>query len=184
MTADTRVRPPASEPIPERRRPWAESITGYEHALAELRRSETGLRAVIACEGSLLRQRDESIQLLEVLGKESDHRFLNSLQMIASLLSMQARAATNPETASQLGIAADRVIMIAAVHHRLHCLDGTRTVAFRSYLEDLCREISSMLGSDDHSGPSISVDATEADLPSDMGTSLGFIVSELITNAA
>lgn len=184
MTADTRLRPPAPDATMGHRRPWAETITSYEHELTELRRSEAALRAVVTFEDTLLRQRDEAIQLQEVLSKESDHRFLNSLQMIASLLSMQARGAANPETASQLGMAADRVVMIAAVHRRLHCLDGAHAVAFKPYLEELCGDISSMLGGEDCSDPIISVNAIEAELSSATGTSLGFIVSELVTNAA
>jgi two-component sensor histidine kinase len=53
----------------------------------------------------LIRQQD-------VLSKESDHRLLNGLQMIVSLLSLQSRASPNAEVASQLAIAANRVATI------------------------------------------------------------------------
>jgi two-component sensor histidine kinase len=174
---------PGARSALEHKRPWVQTVATYEHELAELRRTEGALREVLACEDALLHQKNELIQLLEILSKESDHRFLNGLQMIASLLSMQARTASNPETASQLTVAANRVIMIGAIHRRLHCLDGTQTVAFRRYLEELCRDFSTMLGAEDGSGPIISVDAIEAELPSATSIPLGFIVSELITNA-
>lgn len=174
---------PGSRSALEHKRPWVQTVATYEHELTELRRTESALRAVLACEEALLHQKNELIQLLEILSKESDHRFLNSLQMIASLLSMQARTAANPETASQLAVAAHRVIMIGSIHRRLHCLDGTQTVAFRRYLEELCSDLSMMLGADVGSDPIISVDAIEAELPSATSIPLGFIVSELITNA-
>ena len=184
MTTDIRLRRPVSDAGTAHRRPWAETVTSYERELAELRQSETALHAVLACDVAVIHQKEELIQLLEILGKESDHRFLNSLQMIASLLSMQARTAVSPETASQLAIAADRVIMIAAIHRRLHCLDGAGTVTFKPYLEELCVDFSTMLEAEDGSGATIRVNAIEAELPSATCTHLGFIVSELITNAA
>jgi two-component sensor histidine kinase len=41
--------------------------------------------------------------------EESDHKFLNDLQMTISLLSLQSRNSANPEAASQLAVAANRV---------------------------------------------------------------------------
>jgi two-component system, sensor histidine kinase PdtaS len=169
MTTDLKLPRPVSDAITEHRRPWAETVTSYERELSELRRSEVALREVLACEDALLHQKDDLIQLLEILNKESDHRFLNSLQMIASLLSMQARTSVGPETARQLGVAADRVTM---------------TVALKLYLEELCCDFAKMLGTEDGSKPMIRIDAIEAELPSATGIPLGFIVSELITNAA
>jgi two-component sensor histidine kinase len=55
----------------------------------------------------------------ELLKKEFDHLLLNDLQMTISLLSLQSRESTNPEAASQLAIAANRVAMIGRIHHRL-----------------------------------------------------------------
>lgn len=184
MTTGLKLPQSVSEAITEHRRPWAETITSYERELSELRRSEIALREVLTCEVALLHQKDDLIQLLEILSKESDHRFLNSLQMIASLLSMQARTSVSPETARQLGVAADRVTMIAAIHRRLHCLDGARTVAFETYLEELCGDFAKMLGAGDGSKAVIRIDAIKVELPSATAIPLGFIVSELITNAA
>jgi hypothetical protein len=47
--------------------------------------------------------------------------------------------------ASQLAVAANRVATIQHVHRRLHRLDGVQSVAFKQYLEDLCRDFSTML---------------------------------------
>jgi len=51
--------------------------------------------------------------------------------------------------ASQLDVAANRVATIERVHRRLHYLDGVKTVEFKQYLEDLCRDFSTMLNSED-----------------------------------
>ena len=132
----------------------------------------------------MLRQKDEVIKQLELLSKECDHRLLNDLQMVVSLLSLQSRASTNPETASQLTAAADRITTIGRIHRRLHYLDGVQTVAFKQFLEDLCRDFSTMLSSDERPERSIVVEAIEIDLPTVAAIPLGFIVNELVTNAA
>ena len=128
---------------PERR-----TVASYERELTRHRRTEIRLREALAREEALLRQKDELIQQQTVLSKESDHRLLNGLQMIVSLLSLQSRASANAEAASQLAIAADRMATIGRVHRRLHSFDGVQTVAFKQYLEDLCRDFSTMLSSE------------------------------------
>lgn len=144
----------------------------------------TQLRAALAREEALLLQKDELIQQQKTLNRESDHRLLNGMQMIASLLSLQSRTSTNPETASQLAAAASRVATIQRVHQRLHYLEGVQTVAFKQYLEDFCRDFSALLSSEEDPERFITVEGIEIRLPTTTATPLGFIVNELITNAA
>ncbi len=89
--------------------PEHRTVASYERELIRLREA-------LARDEALLRQKDELIQQREVLSKESDHRLLNDLQMIVSVLSLQSRASANAETASQLAIAANRIAMIGRVH--------------------------------------------------------------------
>jgi two-component sensor histidine kinase len=156
----------------------------YERELAKHRAIEVGLREALAQDAALLRQRDKLIQQQDVLSKESDHRFLNSLQMIVSLLSLQSRASTNPDVASQLAVAANRVSTIERVHRRLHYLDGVQSIAFKRYLEDLCRDFSAMMASEERPEVVIAVEGIEVNLPTVTAIPLGFIVNELMTNAA
>ena len=172
--------PPSStmSESPERR-----TVASYERELTKHRCTEIRLREALAREEALLRQKDELIQQQEVSSTESDHRFLNSLQMIVSLLRLQSRASANAEAASQLAIAANRVATIGRVHQRLHSFDAVQTVAFKQYLEDLCREFSTMLSSEERPERVIVVEGIEIKLPTVTGIPLGFIVNELITNA-
>lgn len=164
--------------------PEPRTAASYERELSKRKSTENRLREALAREEALLRRKDELIEQHEVLSQESDHRLLNGLQMIASLLSLQSRASGNSETASQLAVAADRVATIGRIHRRLHSFDGVQTVAFKQYLEDLCCEFSTMLSSQEHAEPVIAVEGTEIKLPTVIGIPLGFIVNELITNAA
>jgi two-component sensor histidine kinase len=164
---------------PERR-----TIASYERELTRHRRAEIRLRAALAREKALVHQKDELIEHQQVLGEESDHRLLNGMQMIVSLLSLQSRASANAEAASQLAVAANRVATIARIHRDLHNVDGVQTVALKQYIEDLCRDFSTMLSSEKSPEPVLTVEGIEINLPTVTGIPLGFIANELITNAA
>jgi two-component system, sensor histidine kinase PdtaS len=163
------------------RSPERRTVASYERELRRHRRTESGLREALAREEALLCQRDELIQQQAVLSQESDHRLLNSVQMIVSLLSLQGRASENAEVASQLAAAADRIATIGRIHRRLHSLDGVQTFALKQYIEDLCRDFSMM--SSDRPERVIVVEGIEIELPAVTAIPLGFIANELITNA-
>jgi two-component system, sensor histidine kinase PdtaS len=160
------------------------TIANYDRELTKYRSTEIRLREALAREEALLRQKNELIKRQAILSKESDHRLLNGVQMIVSLLSMQSRASANAEAASQLAIAANRVATIGLVHRRLHCFDNAKTVAFTQYLREFCRDFSPMLFSEERLEQVIIVEGTEIRLPTITGIPLALIVNELITNAA
>lgn len=163
---------------------YLERLASFDRERVEHRGIEARLRAALAREDLLLRQRDEIAEQQELLWRESDHRLLNDLQMIVSLLSLQGRRSANPEVASQMAIAANRVATVERVHRRLHGLDGAGAVGFRHYLEDFCRDLCAMLFSEETPERTIAVEASDVDLPTATAIPLGFIVNELITNAA
>jgi two-component sensor histidine kinase len=142
------------------------------------------LRAALARETALLQEKENLLQEQEVLRAESDHRLLNGLQMVVSLLSLQSRSASTPDVASQLSVAANRVSTIERVHRRLHFHDGTKTVGLKKYLQELCEDSSGLTDGGGTRRLAILVEGCEIDIPSATAISLGFIANELITNAA
>jgi len=160
------------------------TAASYERELERYRRAELQLREIIALDERVLRQKEETIQNQALLSSESDHRVLNDLQIIVSLLSLQSQATANAEAASQLAAAADRITVVGRIHRRLHSFDGATTVAFKKFLGDLCNDFSSMLSSGQRGGREVIVEAVEIELPTVTARPLGFIANELITNAA
>jgi two-component sensor histidine kinase len=69
------------------------------------------------------------------------------------------------------------------VHHRLHRLDHQECVEFREYLSGLCEDLSDLLFQDETASP-IVVEGVKIDIPTKFAIPLGFVVNELITNAA
>jgi chemotaxis protein methyltransferase CheR len=131
----------------------------------------------------LSRQKDVLLEQKVMLAREFDHRLLNSLQLISSLLSLQSRTTKNPEAAAQLSIAGNRVASLGRVHRRLHVLDHLETVEFKQYISRLCEDLSGMLSNDD-TNQAIIVEGKDIEIPTVLGIPLGFIVNELVTNSA
>ena len=131
----------------------------------------------------LIRQKDVLLEQKVMLAREFDHRLLNSMQLISSLLSLQSRTTKNAEAAAQLSIAGNRVASLGRVHRRLHVLDHLETVEFKQYVSRLCEDLSGMLHHDE-AKRSIVVEGENIEIPTILGIPLGFIVNELVTNSA
>src|SRR4029079_1664568 len=87
----------------------------FQRALLRDRSSQKGLNALTAelrealdREQVLLQEKHELSERQVMLAHEFEHRLVNGLQLIVSLLSMQSRTATTPEAADQLKIASRR----------------------------------------------------------------------------
>jgi two-component sensor histidine kinase len=141
------------------------------------------LQAALVREALCLREKNELAERHVMLAREFEHRLVNGLQLIVSLLSLQSRTATTPEAADQLIIAARRVSALGRVHRRLHLLDHQESVEFKEYLQCLCEDLSSLLV-EEGSGYAIGVEGAKVEIPTTLAIPLGFIVNELITNAA
>jgi two-component sensor histidine kinase len=113
----------------------------------------------------------------EVMAREIDHRTMNSLQFVASLLNLQSRAIGVPEAADQLSIAANRILAVARVHRHFANDEATAEVSILPYLRRLCSELSDILGAD------ITVDGVEMNVRPTQLLALGLITHELVTNA-
>lgn len=130
----------------------------------------------------LQKQTDELLRQKEILLAEMQHRIVNSLQIIASILMMKARAVTSPETRQHLQDAHRRVMSVAAVQQHLHITGPGDPIEIAPYLTKLCQSLSeSMIGESrparlvvkGDAGARVSADAV----------SLGLIVTELVINA-
>ena len=140
------------------------------------------LLATRAREATLLREKSDLLQRQNTLAQEFEHRLVNSLQIIVSLLSLQSRTAS-PEAAAQLTVAANRVASFGRVHRGLHLLDHLESVEFKQYLKNLCKDLSELLFQGE-TASTIVVEGVTVDIPTVFAIPLGFIVNELITNSA
>jgi two-component sensor histidine kinase len=123
---------------------------------------------------------EESGRQKDLLMKEVDHRVKNSLQIVSSLLYLQAKTAG--PAASKFHDAAARVAAIAAVHQQLHRYDDVGTVVLDRYIIELCQQITAASSGSDRMWP-IVVDADPLIITTDIAVPVALIVNELVTNA-
>ncbi len=114
----------------------------------------------------------------EVLAREISHRVKNSLSLVAALLSMQGRAAEDPDVRQALSDAQARVHAIAQVHDRLWRREGVSAVNLAEFLGELCDHL--RLSAPGHE---LVCDVTSIVVTTDQAVSLGLLTNELVTNA-
>src|SRR6202522_1821854 len=113
---------------------------------------------------------------------EMEHRVVNSLQIIASILMLKARAVSSAETREHLQDAHRRVISLAAVQQHLRSHGGKDLVEIGPYLTKLCSSLCQSIVGEDHPAR-LDVLADDGALLSADAVSLGLIVTELVINA-
>ncbi|MCV4283660.1 sensor histidine kinase [Pseudomonas capsici] len=110
--------------------------------------------------------------------EEIHHRVKNSLQLVNTLLLLQANLAVEDAVRIQLQTAANRVLTIASVHERLYQDTDSDNVSAPQYLSALLADIGNVF-----EGREIELEADAFLLPSERMAPLGLVVSELVTNA-
>jgi two-component sensor histidine kinase len=130
----------------------------------------------------LEREKEELLRQKGVLLEELQHRVANSLQIIASILLLKARAVQSQETRLHLEDAHQRVLSAAAVQKQLYASEATGSVEIAPYLVKLCASLAtSMIG--DSRPISLKVVGGGGSASSRQAESLGLIVTELVMNA-
>jgi chemotaxis protein methyltransferase CheR len=142
----------------------------------------TARRTIEREKESLLARTRDLLNQKEVLLQEMQHRVANSLQIIASILMLKARAVTSDEIRFHLKDAHQRVISVAEVQSHLHASGGVNQIEVGPYLTKLCASLAaSMVG--DSQPIALKVVADDATIGSDKAVSIGLIVTELLINA-
>ena len=122
-----------------------------------------------------------SLREKEVLLREIHHRVKNNLQVISSLLNLQAHALTDPAVREIFNESQNRVQSIALVHEKLHQSTDLSHVNFEEYTAALLDNLFDTYNAADR-GISRSIDVG-VQLGIDAAIPCGLIVNELVTNA-
>ena len=138
------------------------------------------LRRTNAAEHVARLQAEELVRQNEVLMREGDHRLMNSLQLVQSMLALQSRRASSEETRAQLDMAGSRVLAIATVHKQLHLTGSMEEVEVDAFLRRLCESLKQTAPAQIDA---IEVTADNFKLPSDVASGIGLLVAELVTNS-
>jgi len=114
--------------------------------------------------------------------KEIHHRIKNNLQVISSLLSLQAERFEDKEVLEAFRESQNRVESIAMIHEKLHESESTDALDFADYLRKLTTDLFSSykIGI---KNINLKLDLEQVYLSMDIAIPLGIIVNELVSNA-
>lgn len=136
--------------------------------ISERKQAETQLRA--------------SLKEKEALLKEIHHRVKNNLQIISSLLKLQASYIQDTETQALFQESQHRIRAMALVHETLYLSQDLAQIDFARYVRQLTHYLLSVYGGQ---SPDIEIqlDLKETLLDLDRAIACGLIIGELVSNA-
>ncbi len=118
----------------------------------------------------------------ETLLREVHHRIGNSLQLIASILALDARKVHSQEARRHLEDAHRRILAVATIQRQLQVPSESESFDLSPYLETLCDNLTeSLVGAPGQT--TIEVQADPAIVSARTATDVGLIVTELVINA-
>ncbi|WP_410508675.1 MASE3 domain-containing protein [Methanosarcina hadiensis] len=114
--------------------------------------------------------------------KEIHHRIKNNLQVISSLLSLQAEKFEDKEVIEAFRESQNRISSIAMIHEELHGGESLDSLDFADYLKKLTADLfnSYRVGKD---GIRLKLEVEKVCLGMDTAIPLGIIVNELVSNS-
>lgn len=141
----------------------------------------TSMLKLIAAQAAISLE-NASLDEKESLLKEVHHRVKNNLQLISSLLNLQASKIDDPRTAELFAESRNRVRSMALVHENLYRAGNFSSVPMATHIKNLSTQLARAYGAAERR-ISLSVDAAQVDLDLDQAISCGLILNELVSNA-
>jgi two-component sensor histidine kinase len=123
----------------------------------------------------------KSLKEKELLLKEIHHRVKNNLQLVMSLLNIQAREGNAKDIKEFLEKGQSRIISMALIHENLYQTDKLDKVIFQDYIENLITNINSTF-SDNNSKIVSAINAENINFDIQTSIPLGLIINELYCN--
>jgi len=128
------------------------------------------------------RQKAQELKIKSIMIKEVHHRVKNNLQLLVSIMRMQARRAQTDEARLLLYEAVSRILSMAVIHDSLS--EGEdQLINLREVLQQIVGQVQSSIV---ESSRNIKLRISEADdvvLPTSKATACALVVNELLLNA-
>lgn len=143
-------------------------LQGVGRDITDRKRAEDSIRA--------------SLREKEVLLKEVHHRVKNNLQMVSSLLSLQAGIVQNDQVTAAFVESQRRIKVMALVHEKLYRSENLDQIDFADYVQELVYDLfQSYMGG--FSDIALDVDIDRVNFSVDTAVTCGLIINELVSNA-
>ena len=123
-----------------------------------------------------------SLKEKEMMLREIHHRVRNNLQVISSLLDMQARAAKDKNVKDALSESRNRINAMSLIHNQLYESENLSEVNMKGFVDTLVVQLFQVYSvQDTRIAPNVSV--ADSPLPISIAVPVGLIVNELLSNA-
>jgi PAS domain S-box-containing protein len=124
----------------------------------------------------------DALQQKELLLKEVHHRVKNNLQVVHSLLDLQALKITDTEMVDLLRESQNRIRSMSLIHQTLYQSQDFAQVDFKRFLGELLPQLTESYGARSRL-VNIDISALDVKLPINEAIPCGLIVNELVSNA-
>jgi two-component sensor histidine kinase len=133
-------------------------------------------------QGAELDRQTERLHQRETMLREIHHRVKNNMQVMSSLLSLQSRAASNPETSRMLLENQNRIQSMALLHEILYQSEDLAEVDFSKYIRRMVAHLFRSYGVD-HGQIRLHSELDPVGLELDDALPCGLLISEVISNS-
>jgi two-component sensor histidine kinase len=133
-------------------------------------------------QGETLDRQTEQLQHREIMLREIHHRVKNNMQIMSSLLSLQARTASNPETARMLEENQHRIQSMALLHEILYQSEDLASLDFSKYLLRMVDHLFRSYGVSNHQ-IHLHTELDPIRLELDDALPSGLLISEVVSNS-
>ncbi|MBU8545669.1 MULTISPECIES: sensor histidine kinase [Roseomonadaceae] len=157
---------PGAAEMPDEIRDLAESFQAGASTLAE---RERDLQA--------------AIDRAEILAAEVHHRVKNNLQIVSSLLALQAQRVTDGQARTEFEAARDRIGALATLHRHMYAHHDPEAIDLGAFIAELGAQLFAAIG--DKPGRRIALDvaAPALRISSDQAVPLALIITEAVSAA-
>ncbi|TFI56675.1 GAF domain-containing protein [Sphingomonas parva] len=172
------------ETVRGRSLPWLESEKESARRFAEAVRELSEQKQVNALNRQLretVGAKDALIDRKDLMMREVHHRVQNSLQLVSSMLHLQASELTDEAARHQFELARERVLAVAMAHRRLWRADEADMVNLEPFLSELTESLVESWGP--AWSEQLALDVAPARVPTSDAVIVAMLVTELITNA-
>ena len=142
-----------------------------------------GVRAMAAAIASREAELRAGLEQRDHMLREIHHRVKNNLQMISSLLNLQAGEIRSPRIRRFFGDAQNRVLTLSILHRHLYERSSWALVDFQQFISDLVRQISVGRRIPDRAQPRYQIRAPIMAVGPDIAIPIGLIVTEAVSSA-
>ncbi|WP_119462458.1 PAS domain-containing protein [Rhodospirillaceae bacterium SYSU D60014] len=134
--------------------------------------SEEALAAALAEQDNLLQQKD-------TLLREIHHRVKNNLQVISSLMNLEALQVEDDDARERLRLVSQRIVILGNIHEQLYRSDDFARIDIGARLQEICRSLASLYRND---AVTVTVDAEKLFCNIETAIPIGLITNELVSN--